>query len=135
MTTQPSTIHDLREALDAYVSIYMPSRNFAPKTRQSYGDDIRELILFLESSGCDEAGEVSFTTLEGYLADLDRRKLAGATRRRKTYAIKSFFTFLHRSGHLPGNPAEQLIPPRSEQKEPRVLSKVEYQALLRAYTP
>ena len=132
MTTQQPTIHTLPEALGAYERIYMPSRNFAPKTRQSYGDDIRELVLFLGAGGCTESSDVSFTRLQGYLADLDRRKLAGATRRRKTYAVKSFFTFLHRSGHLPSNPAEQLIPPRSEQKEPRVLSRSEYQALLRA---
>lgn len=132
MTTQTTTIHTLREALDAYERIYMPSRNFAPKTRQSYGDDIRELVLFLEADGCTKPGEVSLSALQGYLANLDSRNLAGATRRRKTYAIKSFFTFMHRSEQLADNPAEQLTPPRSEQKEPRVLSKVEYQALLRA---
>jgi len=132
MTTQLPIIRTMREGLEAYERIYMPSRNFAPKTRQSYSDDIRELILFLETAGSKEPGEVWLGSLQGYLAELDRRGLAGATRRRKTYAVKSFFSFLYRSGQLPDNPAEQLIPPRSEQKEPRVLSKVEYQALLRA---
>ncbi len=70
--------------------------------------------------------------LVAYLAHLDTRGLAGATRRRKTYAAKSLFGFLHRAGHIPHNPAQGMLPPRSEQTEPRVLSVAEYQALLRA---
>jgi integrase/recombinase XerC len=70
--------------------------------------------------------------LEAFLAQLDRRGLAGATRRRKVYAAKSLFTYLHRAGHISHNPTEGLVAPRSEQKEPRVLSVAEYQALLRA---
>ena len=42
MDTQTATIHDLREALSAYERTYMPSRNYAPKTRLSYADDLRE---------------------------------------------------------------------------------------------
>jgi integrase/recombinase XerC len=132
MDTQTTIIHDLREALSAYERTYMPSRNYAHKTRLSYTDDLRDLVGFLEGHGCSAPADVSPRTLEAYLAHLDQRGLAGASRRRKTYACKSLFAYLYRSGAIPNNPAEQLRPPRSEQKEPRVLSKVEYQALLRA---
>jgi site-specific recombinase XerD len=70
--------------------------------------------------------------LEDYLAYLDRRGLSGASRRRKTYACKSFCGFLCRSELLAHDPAQRLVAPRAEQKEPRVLSQAEYQALLRA---
>jgi len=50
----------------------------------------------------------------------------------KTYAIKSFFSFLYHSGYTDKDLAERLIPPKTEQKEPRVLTKPEYEALLRA---
>ncbi len=132
MSAHEPIIHTPREALAAYECIYMPSRNFSPKTRCSYADDLRELIGRLEQGGCNELSDVSLSALETYLAYLDRKGLAGATRRRKTYACKSFFAFLYHAGHLASDPAERLIPPRSEQKEPRVLSKAEYQALLRA---
>lgn len=132
MDTNTDTIHDLSEALSTYERTYMPSRNYAPKTRLSYMDDLRDLVGFLEGRGCSAAANISPSTLEAYLAYLDQRGLAGASRRRKTYACKSLFAYLCRSGVIPSNPAEQLRPPRSEQKEPRVLSKAEYQALLRA---
>jgi len=132
MNPQQPTANDLREALSSYEQIYVPSRNFAPKTRLSYKDDLGELIGFLVQQDRITPSDISPSDLEAYLAHLDQRGLAGSTRRRKTYACKSFFGYLFRSGVILRNPAEQLIPPRSEQKEPRVLSKTEYQALLRA---
>jgi site-specific recombinase XerD len=125
-------IHTLRDALDHYTHVYMPSRNFALHTRRTYADDLRDLLSFLESLGRHAPGEVNLHDLDNYLAHMDRHRLAGATRRRKTYACKSLFAFLHRSEVIPYNPAERMVPPRAEQKEPRVLSKAEYQGLLRA---
>ena len=132
MLTHEPTIHTLHDALDAYQRMYMPSRNFAPKTRSGYADDLRDLLRFLDGQGRTRPVDVVPADLDAFLAHLDRRGLAGASRRRKTYASKSFFAFLHRAGHIPQNPAQELIPPRSERKEPRVLSAAEYQALLRA---
>ena len=126
-TQTPET---LQEALKLYRLVYMPSRNFAAKTRISYRNDLVDLIAFLEGRGKNQTTEVSQNDLEAYLADLDRRGYAGASRKRKTYAIKSFFGVMYRFGHTSLNVAEQLIPPRSEQKEPRVLTKREYLALL-----
>jgi site-specific recombinase XerD len=132
MTSWQSTITTLREALQAHQRIHMPARNYAEKTRRGYGEDLRDLLRFLEGQGRTKPGDVTPSDLEAYLAQLDRRGLAGATRRRKVYACKSLFTYLHRAGHIPHNPTEGLVAPRSEQKEPRVLSVAEYQALLRA---
>ena len=110
----------------------MPSRNFAPKTREDYLHDLTDLIHFLTANGRSRLVQVSTHDLEAYLAHLDRRGLAGSSRKRKTYSIKSLFSFLYRSGYTQSNLAEPLIPPRTEQKEPRFLNRREYQALLRA---
>ena len=122
----------LQEALELYETVYMPSRNFSEKTRLDYRHDILDLIRFLAKSRRRRLDRLSLRDLEAFLAELDHRGLAGSSRRRKVYAIKSFFAFLYRSGHMAGNPSDGLVPPKSEQKEPRVLSKGEYEALLRA---
>ena len=122
----------MQEALKSYELIYMPSRNFTGKTRTNYRNDLTDLISFLESRGYLRLAGVSQRDLEAYLAELDHRGYAGTSRKRKTYSIKSFFRFLHEFGYLNANIAERLIPPRTEQKEPRVLNKREYMALLRA---
>lgn len=120
------------EALENYQSTYLPSRNYAPRTRRCYLDDLRDLIAFLRKRHRQHLTSVKLSDLEAYLAHLDRRGLAGASRRRRTYACKSFFTYLHRSGLISDDPSLWLVPPRAEQAEPRVLSKAEYEALLRA---
>ena len=122
----------LSEALQLYERIYMPSRNFAGKTRINYLNDLNDLLGFLGGSGRRRIDQVSRTDLEAYLAELDRRGYAGTSRKRKTYALKSFFGFLCDSGYAREDIALRLIPPKTEQKEPRVLTKMEYTALLRA---
>ena len=122
----------LQEALELYETLYMPSRNFSEKTRLDYRHDLLDLINFLSRNGRQRLGQLSLGDLEAFLAELDHRGLAGSSRRRKTYAIKSLFSFLYSSGHVPQDLSDRLIPPKSEQKEPRVLSRGEYEALLRA---
>ena len=132
MSRSHEPIYTMLDALQTYQRVYMPARNFTAKTRRSYSDDLSDLVSFLKRNDRSKCSGVSLPDLEAYLAHLDRRGLAGASRRRKTYAIKSFFSFLLRSDLIPRDPSERLIPPRSEQAEPRVLSKEEYEALLRA---
>lgn len=122
----------LREALEAYQTIYMPSRNFAGRTRIEYTNDLEDLIEFLEKTGIKHLSEVTTSLLERYLADLDSRGYAGSTRRRKASSIRSFFFFLYWHGYTENSIAERLIPPRTEQKQPRVLTENEYKRLLRA---
>jgi site-specific recombinase XerD len=122
----------LSEALKEYELVFMPSRNWAAKTRINYRNDITDLIRFLEGRGKTDPNRVDLQDLEAYMAELDRRGYTGTTRRRKISSIKSFFGFLKWYGYITNNVAEGLIPPAREYKEPRVLTTKEYQALLRA---
>lgn len=84
----------LDQALTHYETIYMPARNYAAKTRVNYRNDITDLMEFLQGNGLKNPEDVSLNDLEAYLAELDRRGYTGSTRARKTFAIKSFFSFL-----------------------------------------
>jgi site-specific recombinase XerD len=120
------------EAVKLYELVYMPSRNFSAKTRINYRHDLTDLLDFLERRGVQHLDQVSPRNLEAYLADLDARGYAGTSRQRKVYAIKSFFGFLHDSRYLKEDVSHRLVPPKTEYKEPRVLTKREYMALTRA---
>jgi site-specific recombinase XerD len=119
----------LGDALERYQAIYLPSRNLAPLTRRGYLIDIADLIRFLGTGAIDSPAQVDLTDLEHYLAELDRRGLAGASRQRKVYAIRSFFAFLAERGLIPSNPAVKLTPPAAERYAPRVLTDAEYKRL------
>lgn len=122
----------LTEALELYQNIRMPSRNLAERTRIEYTNDLEDLIGFLEETGVNHISQVTKPLVERYLAELDRRGQAGSTRKRKTSSVRSFLTFLYEDGYIANNLASRLIPPKTEQKQPRVLTEDEYKRLLRA---
>ncbi len=130
--SETTATYTLTEALHLFATVGMPARNLAKRTRQEYRHDLDDLLAFLAGRGLTTVVEVGLPDLEAYQAELDRRGYKASTRERKTYAIKTFFKWLHRQGLVAGNVASQLIPPRPQKTEPRYLSKSEYQALLRA---
>jgi site-specific recombinase XerD len=121
---------DLEGGLAQFAQVYMPARNFAARTRQEYQSDLSDLAAFLKERRILSWAVVGLRDLQHFMAELDRRKLAPSSRNRKTYAIKTFFGFLHQSGYIRTNPAGELIPPTIPQKERRFLREEEYQALL-----
>ncbi len=122
----------LDRALQLFQTVYMPSRNFAEKTRRSYKTDLAQLIAFLKSCGVNRLQDVGLANLRSFLADLDAKGLTGVTRRRKVAAIRALFGFLAKDGLISRNPTLELVPPEREYKEPRYLTKQEYEALLTA---
>jgi site-specific recombinase XerD len=119
----------LEELRIEYNKIFLPSRNYAAKTRQHYGSDIHSFVTFQASLGHTEPSHLSLASLHHFLAELDRRGLTGVTRRRKTFALKSFFNFLELHGYIDKNIAEKLVLPEREEHTPRVLTENEYKRL------
>lgn len=119
-------------AVKLFETVYMASRNLAQRTRKEYKTDVIQLAEFLRPRGVTKLQDVGLRHLQAFLAYLDSQGLSGVTRRRKTAAIKSLFSFLTASGLLAHNPTQQLIPPEREYNEPRFLTTQEYRALLRA---
>lgn len=132
-----SQIETLQQGLAYFETVGMPARDLAARTREEYSEDLSDLIEFLNKRGTTKLSEVGLRDLENYQAEMDRRGYKSSTRERKTYAIKSFFKFLHRHGLIATNVASQLIPPPRKRVEPRFLSEEEYQRLLKAcrYNP
>ena len=124
----------LEAGLEQFKTIYMPSRNFANKTRQEYERDVEGFALFLKNQKIEEWHEVSLKHLQAFMAYLDNQALKASTRNRKAYAIKTFFKFLVGSRYINDSPADNLIPPKIPQKEPRFLSAGEYNTLLAQIT-
>jgi len=122
----------LRKTLEEYKTVYMAYRNFAERTREEYLNDLEDLVEFLGRLGIDKGGKISLATIERYLAELERRGFAGATRKRKTVTIRSFLTFLYKDGYIGTDLARQVIPPFVENKTPQFLTEAEYNRLREA---
>jgi len=122
----------LQQALDEFKTVYLPARNYAFRTRKEYANDLRELVVFLGQLGISRVEDIALIHLERYLAYLDQKGYAGATRKRKTIAIRTFFGFLTQEGYITNDVSRRLNTPHAEYKLPRVLTRAEYQRLIDA---
>jgi site-specific recombinase XerD len=68
--------------------------------------------------------------IEGFMQYLAAQRRTGVTRVRKLAAIRKFFTFLEENKILAANPANTVKGARREEKEPNILFKEQYKALL-----
>jgi site-specific recombinase XerD len=68
--------------------------------------------------------------IEGFMNYLAGQQMTGVTRVRKLAALRKFFTFLEEHRLISGNPAITVKGARREQKEPGILYKEQYKALL-----
>ena len=119
----------LRQALDDFKTVYLASRNYASRSREEYINDLDDFIEFQEKAGYSRARGVELPQIDRYLAELDRRGLAGSTRKRKTISVRSFFVFLYREGIITNEISPHIILPFAEQNLPRVLTRSEHQRL------
>jgi integrase/recombinase XerC len=110
----------------------LQGQNFSPKTLHAYGDDLAQFLRFVEKNRVDFDNPVRFTRgdIEGFMQYLAGRNMTGVTRVRKLAAIRKFFAFLQDNKVLAANPAHTVKGARREEKEPNILYKEQYKALL-----
>ncbi len=68
--------------------------------------------------------------IEGFMQYLAAQRMSGITRVRKLAAIRKFFAFMVENKILAGNPTNTIKGARREEKEPHILYKEQYKALL-----
>jgi len=106
--------------------------NFSGESVRAYSADISQFIAFLQSVRVDWNNPKKLERLDivGFMNRLAGMKRSGTTRARKLASIRHFLKFLKENGVIAGNPAETVIRARKEEKDPTVLFKNEYKALL-----
>ncbi|GIK65288.1 MAG: tyrosine recombinase XerC [Chloroflexota bacterium] len=127
---QPTLSPTFQAALQEYQAVYMGARNLAERSRREYERDISQFLAFLETLHLFDFKKVEPKHIQAYLASLDTHHLAGVTRWKKLVIIRTFFDWLKANDEVLTNPARSVMPPQREDKEPRVLTKEEYERLL-----
>src|ERR687884_1957114 len=110
----------------------LQGQNFSPKTLRAYGDDLQQFLAWVEKNRVDWDSPTRFARgdIEGFMQFLAAQRRSGVTRVRKLAAIRKFFTFLEENRILAANPAHTVKCARREEKEPHILFKEQYKALL-----
>ena len=110
--------------------IYLKAeKNYSPHTLTSYTHDLREFYSFMDKT---DIRQLDKTRLRLYLGALSSQELSKRTVSRRMAALRTFFRFLVREGHVAKNPMAALRNPKQEKKLPMVLEEREVDLLLEA---
>ncbi len=103
-------------------------RNSSPETLRAYTSDLRDFFQFLSRQDRQELRPMALRAFMGFLF---RKGVCSGTASRKLSALRTFFRFLRREGHLKESPARGLRGPRREHKLPPHLSVDEAERLMK----
>ncbi len=102
----------------------------AENTRQAYRRDVDDFVRWCVDAGVEGPSHVDRLHLRKYLAFLTQDGFAKRTMARKASALRRYFRWAKRSGHIDADPAVALKAPSGEGRLPRVLDGVELQEIL-----
>jgi site-specific recombinase XerD len=110
----------------------LSGNNFSTQSIRAYNADITQFVEFLQSVRVDWNNPKKLERLDivAFMNRLAGLKRTGTTRARKLASLRHFLKFLKVNNIIEGNPAETVIRARKEEKDPTVLFKNEYKALL-----
>lgn len=124
-------VSDLRDLLPSFER-HLRAENKSPRTVQAYVEHGQMLAAFLVAQGMPSApAEIRREHLEAFLTEeLARHKPATAAT--KYRSLQQLFAWLVDEEEIPESPMSRMRPPKIPESPPRVLSRDELRALLKA---
>jgi site-specific recombinase XerD len=127
----PSQNKSTTESLALYADT-LRGNNVSALSIKAYMGDLNQFIAWLQTRRVDWdiPYRIERIDIVGFINTLASKKKTAVTRRRKLAAIRGFLKFCKDNQVIFGNPAETIEGPIREQRDPLVLLKTEYKALL-----
>lgn len=90
-------------------------------TIHHYGADLSQFLSWMERQQIKNFSDVSYFHVRSFLAELNGKQYAKKSVARKLSALRSFFRYLAREGHIAANPMEQVRAPKGDKRLPHFL--------------
>src|SRR5438034_81631 len=115
------------EAIAKYLEYLQSVKNSSPHTVLNYRKDLEQFVAYLSPPGTRPPGLTGVTHLiiREFVAHLHDYGLRKSSIARKLAALRSFFKYCVREGHLKENPARLVPTPKLPKRIPSVLSAEE----------
>ncbi len=122
----------MKEAITKYLEYLRTVRNSSPHTVSNYGNDLRQFLAFLSPPGVSPPAlrTVNHGMIREFVAHLHDHGLEKSSIARKLAALRSFFKYCVREGHLKESPARLVPTPKLPKRIPSVLSAEEMNGFL-----
>ena len=118
------------ECIELFESFLKNEKKASVNTLSSYMRDIHQFASYQESSGGSPIAEASEEDLAGYIDHLRQSGKSVATVSRNIASLKNLYSYLTINRMIERNPSTKLVPEKSTQKLPQILSSKEVDLLL-----
>jgi len=113
----------MKKSIEKYLSYLHIERNSSRHTITSYRNDLLQLLGFVaEEQGTDpksvQLQSVDRLTIRLWMGELSENGITRNSIARKVAAVRSFFKYCYKRGHVQKNPAHLLIVPKKETRLP-----------------
>jgi integrase/recombinase XerC len=122
----------MKEAITKYLEYLQTVRNSSPHTVSNYGKDLRQFLAFLSPPNAAPPAlrAVNHGMIREFVGHLHDHGLEKSSIARKLAALRSFFKYCVREGHLKESPARLVPTPKLPKRIPSVLSAEEMNGFL-----
>ena len=120
----------LERAVSDFAVYLSAERGFSPHTVRSYSADLADLERFTNNRGIQTTDGLDLEVLRDWLWDGSKSGLAKSTLARRSAAVRSFSSWLARTGAAPTDAGTRLRAPKADHHLPRVLTRPQIDGLL-----
>src|SRR5215472_9140220 len=122
----------MKEAIAKFLEYLRTVRNSSPHTVTNYGKDLHQFLSFLSPPGVAplDLTAVNHGVIREFVAHLHDHGLEKSSIARKLAALRSFFKYCVREGHVKESPARLVPTPKLPKRIPSVLSAEEMNGFL-----
>lgn len=116
------------EALDSFLG-RLAARDSSEHTRRSYRTAITQYLDWLDAQGAEWQAPPR-ALIRGYLGELAARPLSRRSISSRLAALRSFYRYARREGHVTADPWSAALTPRLPRRLPQVLEVAEVERLI-----
>jgi len=116
-----------------YLKYLAVEKNSSPHTIKSYENDLSSFHQFcVEQDKVEEISidNISRLTIRLWLGELSEQGLAKSSIARKVAALRSFFKYCFKRGHIEKNPAHLLVVPKKDRTLPKTVNSADIERMM-----
>ena len=110
--------------VEDFLASLLLEKGESENTCVAYRGDLERFVAFLKRRGKDDSASATRDDIVDFLADERSQGMSGATRARRSAAIRMFFRYLKERHRLRANPSDLMDMPRKALSLPCVLTEV-----------
>ncbi|MDR9418778.1 tyrosine recombinase XerC [Gracilimonas sp.] len=127
----------MKDLIEKYLKYLSVERNSSKHTIISYRNDLEGFLTFtakLEDVNPDliDINKITRLTIRLWLGELSDQGMAKTTIARKVAALRSFFKYCFKRGHIQKNPAHLLVVPKKEKTLPKTATVEDIERMMDA---